>query len=118
MEQLQTIRYWLAVLFVCSMPRAIGYCFVGHPLVNRLRALGTRVALTLVMAGFTATVPLLFLIREPLMGRDLGFDPRLFAIGLVFCVGAFVGEIKTSRQLTRRILVGVPELSTEIQASC
>ena len=110
-ELLQGLRYWAAVLFVISIPGAIAYWFVVHPLAKLLRGLGTRLAMALVLGLFGATIPLLFLVRDQLLIRDLGFEPILFAIGVPFYLAAFVGQLLTRRQLSNKIMIGVPELS-------
>ena len=62
---------------------------------------------------FVVSVVGLGLIRDTLLGPDLGLRWPLFALGVVLAgFAAFIG-IKRKKYLTMRILAGVPEVATE-----
>jgi len=106
-----TVRHVLGVLLVVSIPPAVAYWFVVHPLARRWRRVDVRVTfsvLTLVMLGGAA---LLFLARRTLLGPDLGTSWPLIGVGAVCYLGAAVLSVRIRRQLTFRILAGVPEVS-------
>ena len=51
--------------------------------------------------------------RSVLVGRDLGWDPRVFAVGVVLYAISVRVELRTRRHLKFRTLAGVPELEGE-----
>jgi protein-S-isoprenylcysteine O-methyltransferase Ste14 len=107
---MDTVRYVLAVLMVILTPPAVAYWFAIHPFVGFWRRLGTKPALTVLWAGFIAAIRGCWSIRDVLVGRDLGTSTWLFVPGLALYLVAAVLSRAVSRQLTMRILVGVPEL--------
>lgn len=111
---LEQVRYWVAVLVVVSLPGALAYWFVVHPLAGFWRRFGARRSLAVVMALYGVSVVGLFLIRDRLLGPDLGPPhPLQVAVGALLLVGAALAQRQVSKQLDRSILVGVPELSSE-----
>lgn len=108
---MDTVRYVLALLFVCTLPPAVVYWYLAHPLARMWRRVPTFLtftALTTVLAGGAA---LLFLFREPLLSVEYGTSwPRIALGALVYGV-AMGFEVRVRRQLGFRVLAGVPELS-------
>ncbi len=105
-----TARYVLAALLVISLPPAILWWIVIHPLVGFWRRVGQTASLwingILMMGGFVV----LWLVRDALVGRDLGGHLALTVAG-VLCLVASIGiALRRKRFLTFRILSGLPEL--------
>lgn len=107
---MDTIRYYIAVFLVCTMPAALVWWVVIHPFVSFWRRIG-RVA-TFVVAGAAtcATIVTLFLMRTRLVGEDLGSGPLALAIGVVLLIASIRIALARRKYLTKRILLGVPEL--------
>ena len=103
-------RYWLGVLFVTSIPPAIVWWFAVHPFVSFWRRLGKRATFTVIGTVYLGSMVALFLIRDPLIGRDLGFSAWQITTGVLFYGLTTALAIQRKRHLTMRILAGVPEI--------
>ncbi len=110
---MDTARYVFALLLVMSLPPAILLWVVIHPYARFWRTLGptwTYVALSPFVVGFMLAV---FLARRSLLAIDLGTHYWLL-LPTFLCIGPG-GWIAwhRRRQLTQKILTGVPELSRD-----
>ncbi|MGD2069965.1 MAG: isoprenylcysteine carboxylmethyltransferase family protein [Gemmatimonadota bacterium] len=107
---MDSVRYIIGVLLVVGLPPALIWWFVVHPFVGFWRRVGVKATLA-VMTVMSLTVMWgLFLVREPLLGADLGTHWTLVTVGAVLlAAAAFVGY-QRRRHLTVAILAGVPEL--------
>ncbi len=110
-DVLPGLRYWIAVLLVISLPGAMAYWFVIHPFAAFWRRLGARRALGLVMTMLALSMVGLFVIRDALLLRDLGFNVLTFSLGVVLYASTILLQFKVSQKLSRKTLVGVPEVS-------
>jgi protein-S-isoprenylcysteine O-methyltransferase Ste14 len=110
---MSTFRYILGVLLVVGLPPGLAWWFVVHPFVGFWRKAGARGTMAVMIFFFVVSVVGLGLIRDTLLGPDLGLRWPLFALGVVLAgFAAFIG-IKRKKYLTMRILAGVPEVATE-----
>jgi protein-S-isoprenylcysteine O-methyltransferase Ste14 len=116
---MDTVRYFVGVLLVVSLPPALLWWFFVHPFVGFWRRVGVRTTLALMTALALAGVCGLYLVRDLLLGADLGTRWPLFGIGVLLVLLAGVMGYRRKRQLTFRILSGVPELESdpELQGS-
>jgi len=105
-------RHIVAVLILALLPPALFFWLLVHPLTRVWRRLGMAWTYLLVGLVSLALMTGLFLARERLLSVDYGFDPRLAAAAIAVAVGAAAIAVRRGRQLTIRILLGVPELST------
>ena len=103
-------RYFLGVLVVIAIPPTIVWWYVVHPLVDFWRGVGVRLTLTVVGVILVGGMAGLFLVREPLMGRDLGTNWVFVGIAAWLAVFAIWIAVERRRHLTMRIQLGVPEL--------
>lgn len=112
---MDTFRYILAVLLVVGLPPGLTWWFAVHPFVGFWRKLGARTTMVVMVMFFAVTVAGLALIRDRLLGPDLGLQWPLFGLGVVSCaVAAFIGW-KRKKFLTLSILAGVPEVQTDVE---
>lgn len=112
-DWLAAARYVFAAFLVISLPPAVCWWFLVHPLARRLRRLGAKVALTLVFALFFLSIAALFPFRDALLAEDLGFRPLLAACGVpLLAVSGWVAR-QRKKHLTWRILLGIPEMSAD-----
>jgi len=110
---MNTFRYILGVLLVVGLPPGVAWWFVVHPFVGFWRKAGARGTMAVMILFFAVSVVGLALIRDSLLGSDLGLHWPLFALGVVLAgVAAFIG-VKRKKYLTMRILAGVPEVETD-----
>lgn len=110
---METVRYFVGVLLVAFLPPALLWWFVVHPFVEFWRRVGVRTTLTLMTTLALAGAGGLYMVRDLLLGADLGTSWPPFAIGILLMVVAGVMGYKRKRQLPFRILSGVPELESE-----
>jgi len=108
-----TARYVLAVLLVVSVPPAVFWWILIHPLVGFWRRIGVAPTLwingVLMVGGYVG----LWLARGVLVGRDLGGHPALAVAGGIGLLVSIRIALKRRRHLTFRILSGVPELQKD-----
>jgi len=112
MEFLDGLRYWFAVMLVASLPPALIYWFIIHPFAALWRRLGSTKSLAILYSLLGLSMLGLFLVRDFLLGEDLGRPSPFVAIpGFILLALTIALQVAVSRQLSRRILVGAPELS-------
>lgn len=111
------VRYIAAILLVVSIPPAILYWFVAHPFAHVWRRLSPWITYSVLSLVFLLTMGVLIVLRDPLVGADLGFHPLLFLPALALYGLAIVIEVHCRKHLTFKILAGVPELSPETTES-
>lgn len=112
---MNTFRYVLAVLLVVGLPPGVSWWFVVHPLVGFWRRLGARVTMVVMVVFFAVSVAGLALIRDALLGPDLGLQWPLVGLGVALCVVAGLIGWKRKKYLTMRILAGVPEVEADVE---
>ena len=107
------VRYILAVIGLVSIPPAVLYWFIVHPFVDVWRRVGKPATYAMLFVVFATSGYALWLARDPLLAVDYGTNPWLWAPGLVFFLGALGIQTKIRRQLTFKVLAGVPELDAD-----
>jgi len=114
---LNTARYVLALLLVMSLPPAILLWVVIHPLAGFWRRIGPTWTYVALSPFVVVSALAVFLARHTLLAVDLGMHYWLL-IPTALCIGAG-GWIAwhRRRQLTQKILAGVPELSRDLSGS-
>ncbi len=112
---MNTFRYILAVLLVVGLPPGVAWWFVVHPFVGFWRRLGARVTMGVMVVFFAVSVAGLALIRDWLLGPDLGLQWPLVGLGVGLVLLAGVIGWKRKKYLTMRILAGVPEVEADVE---
>ena len=108
---MNSIRYYVALLVLMTLPPAIILWYFIHPFARFWRKLGpvwTYVVLSLPTAALMAIV---YLFRKQLLVVEYGTSISLFVISAACALGAVVIQTKRRRYLTKAILSGIPELS-------
>lgn len=111
------IRYALAWLLVVFLPPAVLYWYAVHPFASLWRRIGRGAGL---VAGFSAlgvSALLLGFAAPRLLRADFGFSWPLTLLGVAAIVGAGMVARQRRKQLTTRILLGVPEVAADPGAS-
>jgi len=110
---LDTIRYYLAIVALISLPPAIVYWFIVHPFIDVWRRVGKVTTYSLLTVVFVGFAYWLFTLRATLLAEEYGTDWRLWVPALV-CYGlAGWISLRIRRQLTFTVLAGVPELDPD-----
>jgi protein-S-isoprenylcysteine O-methyltransferase Ste14 len=110
---MDTIRYVLGVMLVTLFPPALLYWVAIHPFARLWRKVGATTTYLLVIPTMAVVCALLYLIREWLLGADLGTNWFLAAPGLGIYVIAIVIGFQCRKHLSFRIVVGLPEVTKE-----
>jgi protein-S-isoprenylcysteine O-methyltransferase Ste14 len=108
-----TFRYILGVLLMVGLPPGAAWWFVVHPFVGLWRKVGARGTMIVMSLFFTASVVGLAMIRDALLGPDLGLRWPLVVLGVVLAAASVFIGVKRKKYLTVRILAGVPEVQTD-----
>jgi protein-S-isoprenylcysteine O-methyltransferase Ste14 len=110
---LDELRHALGLIVLVTVPVNLGVWLLIHPLARTWRRVGPVGSYAALTVPSLAVAAWLWSSRRTLLGADLGLHPVLVAIA----VGAFAAAIAIARvrrrQLTSRILAGVPELSRD-----
>lgn len=107
------VRYYLSLAMWITLPAALVFWVVVHPLARFWRRLGPTTTYVVLFFVLAPIGYLCWLWREPVLAPR--YPPRLafVIVGVLLYLLAAVIEIKCRRHLKTRILVGVPELSAE-----
>ncbi|MCG6955044.1 MAG: hypothetical protein LJF04_03555 [Gemmatimonadetes bacterium] len=110
---MDTIRYWFAVILVVWLPPAVVWWYIVHPFIGFWRRFGARRALWANVVIALAMAGGLWVLRRPLVGRDLGPHWALAVLGIALVALAIVMGSFRRRQLPTKILSGLPELQED-----
>jgi protein-S-isoprenylcysteine O-methyltransferase Ste14 len=113
MDWVTLVRRFIAVLLVISLPPAILYWFIIHPFIGFWRRAGLRATYVFLIVFYLGSMAGLYLVRDALLGRDLGTSLPLILAALPLMVAAVVIGRKRRKHLPFRLLAGVPEIAPE-----
>lgn len=108
-----TLGYYLAALIAATLPAAILYWYLIHPLAGFWRRLGKVPAFTIVGSICLALAVTLWMLRDRLLAVHWGYHWPLVLTGIALYGLGVAGERKIRRELRFRVLVGAPELDRE-----
>jgi protein-S-isoprenylcysteine O-methyltransferase Ste14 len=107
------VRRFIAIMLAISLPPAILYWFIVHPFIGFWRRMGLTVTYVFLAVFYLGSMVGLYLIRDALLGRDLGTSLPLALAAVPLMAVAIVISRKRRKHLTFRRLAGVPELAPE-----
>lgn len=107
------VRRFIGIMLAISLPPAILYWFIVHPFIGFWRRMGLTVTYVFLTVFYVGSMVGLYLIRDTLLGRDLGTSLPLILAAVPLMAGAIVIGRKRRKHLTFRRLAGVPELAPE-----
>lgn len=105
------VRRFIAILLALSLPPAILYWFIVHPFIGFWRRMGLTVTYVFLTVFYLGSMAGLYLIRDTLLGRDLGTSLPLIVAAVPLMAVAIVISRKRRKYLTFRRLAGVPEIA-------
>lgn len=108
---MDTFRHIVAVVLMVSLPPGLLMWFAVHPFAPWWRRRGTWWTYTILLSGMLLMMAGTYLVRDALLGADLGTNLLTIALGVPCAAAAAAIGIKRKRHLTFRILAGVPEVS-------
>ncbi len=110
---MDTVRYILAVLVLISFPPALLFWLIVHPLIHFWRRMGLARSYTAIAVFYLGCVVGLFQLRRPLLAVEFGTNYWLIGLGALILAATAALAWQRQKQLTFRILVGVPELGPD-----
>ncbi len=109
---MDTARYFLGVLLVVSLPPAVVFWLLIHPLAGFWRRIGPMATYMIVGTGCVLVGVILYQLRVGLLGADLGTNWLLVLLGsILYFVSAWI-TLLTRRHLKLRTFAGLQEIST------
>ena len=110
---LDSIRYWVSVLTLISIPPAFVFWYLIHPFASAWRKLGRPAAYVIVVTLCVTMGYGLWRLRDQMLAVDWGFNGWLTTLGaLLYLIAAYL-EVQCRKQLKFYILAGGPELSRD-----
>jgi protein-S-isoprenylcysteine O-methyltransferase Ste14 len=106
-------RYYVALVALITMPPAFLWWFLIHPFVKTWLRLGTATTFTVVLALSILFGWAIYQVRRPLLSTEFGFSVPLAVLALFSYLVAVAIELACRRHLKIKILVGLPEVSTD-----
>ncbi len=114
---MDAIRYWIALLVVAFYPGALLYWFSLHPLIGFWRRAGVRLTLAVHWAMILAVAAGVYGMRGPLLAVEFGTDWGLLTAGATLLIASVAIGRALGRHFGRRVLLGIPELAPDGNAS-
>jgi len=110
---MDTARYVIAVLTVVTVPPAIFYWIIGHPLAAFWRRVGPLVTYSVLLGTMALGCWGIWLLRDPIFAIEFGTNWALVWAAAVAYVAAFAVQFRIRRQLTFKVLIGLPEFAPD-----
>jgi protein-S-isoprenylcysteine O-methyltransferase Ste14 len=110
-ELLDSVRYWVTLLVLISLPPSIFLWFLIHPFGGFWRRLSPWVTYSILGAITGLMMWGGYLLKEPLMAFDFGTNSFTIFLGVVAWILGSVIALKRRRYLTAAILSGLPQVS-------
>lgn len=110
---MNTVRYFIALFLVITLPPLFLYWLLIHPFVNFWRGKGIGPAYTMVLSVIIAAMIGLFSLRHFLLGIDYGTNYLLVALGLLFLIVAGSLRFAIQKHLGIKTLLGFPEIAPD-----
>ncbi|HZD39564.1 MAG TPA: hypothetical protein VE131_02505, partial [Terriglobales bacterium] len=107
---MNSIRYFLALILVVTLPPLFFYWLLIHPFINFWRAKGIGVTYSVVLTIIAAGLLGLFSIRHHLLAIDLGTNYLLIGLGVLCLALSGMMRFALHRHLTLSTLLGLPEI--------
>ena len=110
---MNSVRYFIALFLVISLPPLFLYWLLVHPFVNFWRGQGIGVTYGCLLAVITAGMVGLFSIRHFLLSIEYGTSYPLVALGLVLLTLSGTMRFMIRNKLTIKVLLGLPEVAPD-----
>jgi protein-S-isoprenylcysteine O-methyltransferase Ste14 len=108
--EMDAVRHVLGVVGIATYPPALLFWFVIHPWARWWRRLGPAGTYLIMVPVLVFVGGLLFRVRGPLLGADLGTNWTLVGVALAFLAVSVSLEPMYRGQLSVTTLIGIPEL--------
>ena len=110
---MNTVRYFLALFLVITLPPLFLYWLLIHPFVNFWRGKGIGPTYTMVLGVIIAGMIGLFSLRHFFLGIDYGTNYLLVTVGLLLLIVAGSLRFAIQKHLDIKTLLGFPEIAPD-----
>lgn len=110
---MNTVRYFLALFLVITLPPLFLYWLLLHPFVNFWRGKGIGATFSIVLTIIVAGMIGLFSLRHYLLDIDYGTRAAFVLLGILCLVLSGVMRFALQKQLTIKTLLGLPEFAPD-----
>ena len=110
---MDSIRYFLALILVVTLPPLFFYWLLIHPFINFWRTKGIGVTYGVILTIIAAGLVGLFSIRHYLLATDLGTSYLLVGLGVLCLVLSGMMRFALHKHLTIATLLGLPEIAPD-----
>lgn len=110
---MDTIRYFVALILVVSLPMLFLYWLLIHPLIKFWRVKGVHLTYTVILTVIAIGMIGLFSIRQELLAIDFGTSYPLLIVGILCLVLAGAMRFAIQKHVTTKILLGLPEIAPD-----
>lgn len=107
---MDTFRRILGILLVVGTPPGTLFWFALHPFIGYWRKIGIRRTYWTIGLAMVLVMTALYLLRTPLLGRDLGTRPLPMALGLALYLASVWLSVRIRKQLPNATFAGLTEL--------
>ena len=108
---MNSVRYFVAVVLLISLPPGLLLWFVIHPMAGFWRKLGAGWTYAILGLPVVGMMVGLFSVRAQLVSTDYGTSLPLITLGAICVAFGITIAVKRKKHLTMAILAGIPELS-------
>jgi protein-S-isoprenylcysteine O-methyltransferase Ste14 len=110
---MNTLRYFLALVLVVSLPPLFLYWLLLHPFVKFWRSRGIGVTYGSLLTIIATAMVGLFSMRHFLLRIEYGTSYLLVALGLLCLTLAAIMRWAIQKNLTIKVLLGLPEIAPD-----
>ena len=108
---MDSIRYWVTLLVLMSLPPSIFLWLLIHPFGGFWRRFSPWVTYSILGAATGLMMWGVYLLKEPLMASDFGTNYVTIFFGVVAWILGSIIALKRRRHLTAAVLSGLPQVS-------
>ena len=110
---MDTLRYFIALILVVSLPMLFLYWLLIHPLIKFWRARGVGLTYTAILTLLALGMIALFSVRHELLATDFGTSYPLTTLGILCLVFAGAMRFAIQKRLGIKALLGLPEIAPD-----
>jgi protein-S-isoprenylcysteine O-methyltransferase Ste14 len=110
---MNTLRYFLALFLVITLPPLFLYWLLIHPFVSFWRGKGLATTHTVVLSTIGAAMVGLFSIRHDLLTADFGTNYLLLTLGVLSLILSGRMHFAIQKHLSIKTLLGFPEIAPD-----
>ena len=110
---MDSVRYFLALILVVTLPPLLLYWFLIHPLIDFWRKLGLVWTYSIVGGIMGGGIVGLFVVRHWLLAVELGTNYLLIVAGVICLSLSFALRLWLSRHMSIKTILGLPELAPD-----